>query len=653
MTATEDGSGTDDLLALILSPEPPPFALLHRPESNGPDVVEVMVGDVSTPGTLADIPRPAPETPNGTPRHEVLALVPFRQIAERGYACAADDADLVALTVTGQATLDAGTVMAAIPDGPLHTTGGHFDTSDEAYAETVRRVVADEIGTGAGANFVIKRTFVLDITDYTPHSAAILFKRLLRRETGAYWTFLVHTGGRTLVGATPERHISVRGGTAVMNPISGTYRYPPSGPALPGVMDFLADRKEADELYMVVDEELKMMGRVCEQGGRVLGPYLKEMARLAHTEYIIEGRTDADPREILRETLFAPTVTGSPLESACQVIRRYEERGRGYYSGVLAVIGRDGEGGPTLDSSILIRTADIDAEGRVRIGVGATLVRHSDPLSEVAETRAKAAGLIAALEEVGPTGFATHPDVLGALGRRNETISGFWLGQDTTRPAERHHLDGLKVLVVDAEDTFTSMIAHQLRSLGMRVTVSRYDTAYRLTGHDLVVMGPGPGDPRDGAHPKIAHLGNAVRRLLADRTPFLAICLSHQVLSRELGLVLARRIVPNQGVQRDIDLFGRRERVGFYNAFAARSPEARIRVAGVGPVEIARDPENEEVHALRGGHFASLQFHPESVLTQNGVPILADMVSNLLRPTSGRAPEHESRTPHLTYSPTT
>ncbi|MFD9968657.1 anthranilate synthase family protein [Streptomyces sp. NPDC059017] len=652
MTGTpENGPHTADLFGQILRPEPPPFALLHRPERNA-DVLDVLVGDVSTPDALAGIPLPEPGEPDGTPRHEVLALVPFRQIAERGYACTHDDADLVALSVTGQSTVDLATAKERMPDGPLHTTGGHFDVSDDAYAETVRRVVADEIGTGAGANFVIKRTFTLDITDYTPHSALTFFKRLLEREKGAYWTFLVHTGDRTLVGATPERHISVHDGTAVMNPISGTYRYPASGPVLPEVMDFLADRKEADELYMVVDEELKMMGRICERGGRVVGPYLKEMARLAHTEYFIEGRTTADPREILRETMFAPTVTGSPLESACQVIGRYEEQGRGYYSGVLALIGRDGDGGRTLDSSILIRTADIDAGGRVRIGVGATLVRHSDPQSEVAETRAKAAGLIAALEADGPTRFAAHPDVLGALGRRNETISGFWLDEDASRTPEQPVLTGRKVLVVDAEDTFTSMIGHQLRSLGLEVTVSRYDETYHLTGHDLVVMGPGPGDPRDTGHPKIAHLRSAVRRLLDERLPFLAICLSHQVLSRELGLDLVRRTVPNQGVQRDIDLFGRRERVGFYNTFAARTEEDRVEATGVGPVEIARDLENGEVHALRGEHFASMQFHPESVLTQNGVPIIAGLVSALLSPAPLAVPQ-QAKGSYLTYSPTT
>ena len=45
------------------------------------------------------------------------------------------------------------------------------------------------------------------------------------RERGAYWTFVVHTGTRTLVGASPERHVSVDDGLVMMNPISGTFRH--------------------------------------------------------------------------------------------------------------------------------------------------------------------------------------------------------------------------------------------------------------------------------------------------------------------------------------------------------------------------------------------------------------------------------------------
>lgn len=621
-------TGDEDLLDRVLAPDPPPFALLHRPESTGPGTLDVLVGDVSAAQTLADIP--VPDSGGDGARHDVLVLVPYRQIAERGFACADDGEPLLALTVTEQEVLPVVEVLRRLPDVPTRLTDGHFDVDDDAYAEIVRRVVADEIGAGQGANFVVKRSYVAEIADYGPQSALSFFRRLLDGESGAYWTFLVYTGGRTFVGATPERHVSLFGGKAVMTPISGTYRYPASGPTLAEVMDFLDDGKEADELYMVVDEELKMMARICETGGRVTGPYLREMARLAHTEYFIEGHSSRDPREILHETLFSPAVTGSPLESACRVISRYEPHGRGYYSGVAALIGRDDEGRPAMDSSILIRTADICERGRISIGTGATLVRHSEPASEVAETRAKAAGLLAALAADGRGRFGGDPEVQAALADRNASIATFWLAEDDGRADPDPELAGRRVLVIDAEDTFTSMIGHQLRSLGLEVTVRRFDEPYALDGYDLVVMGPGPGDPRDGDDPKMSCLRSAIDTLLAAEIPFLAVCLSHQSLSLRLGLDLVRRDVPNQGAQREIDLFGAQERVGFYNTFAAQSGDDKVDCEGVGVVEVSRDAETGEVHALRGPHFASLQFHAESVLTQDGLHIMADRMKELL-----------------------
>jgi 2-amino-4-deoxychorismate synthase len=602
------------LLDKILVPMPPPFALIHRG-----DGVDVLLGKVSQVDTLANLPLG--ESGEG---HDVLALVPYRQIAERGYTAATDDTPLLAMTVSEQDVLTARQVLRTIPESPIALADGRFDIDDEAYATIVRDVIKKEIGEGKGANFVIKRSFVADITNYTPAAALTLFRRLLSSEQGAYWTFIIHTGDRTLVGASPERHVSMHDGVAVMNPISGTYRYPKTGPTLPEIIDFLGDRKETDELFMVVDEELKMMSRVCTDT-RVTGPYLKEMSRLAHTEYFIEGHTSADPRTILRETLFAPTVTGSPLESASQVIANYEPNGRGYYSGIAALIGWDERGNRTLDSSILIRTADITPSGQVKIAVGATLVRHSNPDSEVAETRAKAAGVLSALTT--PAGFGAHPAVRQALESRNESIADFWLNPTQ---ASDPFLNGRRVLVVDAEDTFTAMLAQQLRSLGLVVTVVRHDDQYTVDGHDLVVMGPGPGDPRDTTSPKITHLRTTIRALLASRRPFLAVCLSHQVLSSLLGLPLIRRDEPNQGVQREITLYDRKARVGFYNTFASHSRKPTVRCVGLPDIEVSRDEETGQVHALRGTGFHSIQFHPESILSPDGLSILHTMVRDLL-----------------------
>lgn len=295
-----------------------------------------------------------------------------------------------------------------------------------------------------------------------------------------------------------------------------------------------------------------------------------------------------------------------------------------------ALIGSDGKGGRTLDSAILIRTADIDGNGQVQISVGSTIVRHSDPVTEAAESRAKAAGLISALKNQAPSRFGSHLQVRAALASRNAYVSNFWLMDSQQRQQTHADFNGRQVLIVDAEDTFTSMIAKQLRALGLVVTVCSLRDEYSFDGYDLVIMGPGPGNPSDTQLPKIDHLHVAIRSLLRQQRPFLAVCLSHQVLSLCLGLELQRRAIPNQGVQKQIDLFGHAERVGFYNTFAAQSSSDRLDINGIGTVEISRDSETGEVHALRGPSFASMQFHAESLLTQEGPRIIADLLRHAL-----------------------
>ena len=624
---------------LLLRPDPGSFALVHRPHATGPDHLELLLGQPGRADQIADLPLGSDTA--GPPGHELLAVLPYRQVAERGYACPDDRTPLLTLTVEEQAVLPAADLAARLPDTPIGWTGGGFDLDDSAYAAAVRRVVDDEIGQGEGANFVVARSYLADLTGWSPAAALAGFRRLLGRDPGSYWTFLIRLGGRTLLGASPERQVSVADGQVVMNPISGTYGYPTAGADLPGLLRFLADDKEAGELAMVLDEELKMMARICDLGGQVHGPYLKTMARVAHTEYLISGKTHLDVREVLRETLLAPTVTGGPVESACRVIARHEPAGRGYYAGVAALIGRDDAGRRALDSAIVIRTADIDAAGRMRLTVGATVVRDSDPAAEARETRAKADGLLAALRDVSPAhvGPGPAPDLTGdpavisALGRRNTGLAPFWFADPGGRRRCRARLPGIRVLVVDAEDTFTAMARHLLAALGCQVQVRRFDQPYCLSDHDLVIVGPGPGDPTDLDDPKIAHLHNTTRRLLQTRQPFLAVCLGHQVLAGLLGLPVLRNPRPSQGVQRVVTIFDRPETVGFYNTFAARcGTDQLLSPATAGPVRVTRRPGSDEVDALRGTTFASVQFHPASVLTPRGVGILADLIGDLARP---------------------
>ncbi|MFJ8779006.1 anthranilate synthase family protein [Streptomyces sp. NPDC102476] len=602
------------------------FALLRRrTPGHDENTVEVLLGPVSTYDRLADLPD------------EGLALVPFRQIRERGFDVRDDGTPLAVLTPEETHALPLAEALAQLPAHDVRVENGGFDVADEEYAEIVGRVLHEEIGRGEGANFVIRRTYEGEIPGFSRADALALFRRLLEGERGAYWTFVVHTGERTLVGASPEVHVRMSGGTVVMNPISGTYRYPAEGPTPEHLLGFLADGKEIEELSMVVDEELKMMCTVGDMGGVVIGPRLKEMSHLAHTEYELRGKSSLDVREVLKETMFAATVTGSPVQNACRVIERHEVGGRGYYAGALALIGRDSGGAQTLDSPILIRTADINADGRLRVPVGATLVRGSDPVSEVAETHAKAAGVLAALgvrpsrprAEHARVSLADDPRVRAALDGRRANLAPFWL-----RMQERSYgLEG-HALVVDGEDTFTSMLAHVLRS-GLDVTVRRYDEPGLkdavLAHEGPVVLGPGPGDPSDLDDPKMRFLRDLTALVLGEhRHGVLGVCLGHELIAAELGLEIVRKEVPYQGAQTTVDLFGRPETVGFYNSFVAHCDDETATELAAHQVEISR-AGNGEVHALRGPGFAGVQFHPESVLTLNGATVVRELVRQLRR----------------------
>jgi phenazine biosynthesis protein phzE len=164
----------------------------------------------------------------------------------------------------------------------------------------------------------------------------------------------------------------------------------------------------------------------------------------------------------------------------------------------------------------------------------------------------------------------------------------------------------------------------------MTVMLVGCDAVPDLTPYDLVVAGPGPGDPTDPANSRAAALRTVIRSRLAARAPLLAVCLGHQVLALELGLALHRRVVPAQGLPSDINLFGTPRRVGYYSTFTAIS-------SLVEGVEIASDQDGF-VHALRADGYAGVQFHPESVLTEDGPGILTDLIGALLPATAAPMP---------------
>ena len=349
------------------------------------------------------------------------------------------------------------------------------------------------------------------------------------------------------------------------------------------------------------------------------------------------------------------------MQNACTVITRHERKPRGYYSGVAALFTpRPSTSGapvaanePThdLDAPILIRTAYL-VDGRLRVPVGATLVRHSDPEGEVNETHGKAAGVLGAIGAIPrdtvipiadaidedapaaePKRLADDPGIASLLTSRNARLAPFWLNPQDAGGAGP--FAGRSAIVVDVEDRFTTMLAHQLRHLGLSVEIVPWNVISdsRLDEIELVVCGPGPGDPRDPASPRIRRMREVVGRRWASGRPLLAVCLSHQILADSLGLELAPLARPHQGLQKSVDIFGTSASIGFYNTFTARVTPGTVTA---GDAEVSADAETGDVYALRGPGFASVQGHLESILSRDGMSVLELLVAQALTPTPAR-----------------
>jgi phenazine biosynthesis protein phzE len=610
------------------------WAVIRLRESQ---TVTLVGGALSRLEKLADIPLEEGVPEDGR-RFDRLVAVPFRQVTERGFVAHDDGTPLAVVDIATEREVPLDELVEALPDEPVNFEDeGGFETSDEDYAAVVERIIRDEIGNGEGANLVVGRHYRAQLHDWNASKALTVLRRLLTAERGAYWTYCFWTGDRFLIGASPERHVSVHGGDVRMNPISGTFRLRGLDPAerKQRLLEFLADEKEIFELFMVVDEELKMMCDICHEGGQVLGPFLKPMTHLVHTEYLLAGRTHSDVREVLRDTMFAATVTGAPVENACRLIHQYESEGRGYYAGALALIGRDEQGAPTADSPIIIRTADVTPEGAMKVTAGATLVRDSKPDHEVAETLAKAGGILSAFGlTAGASGTPTaiadltqDEDVLIALNSRNQRLAKFWLTDQAGAPPAPT-LAGRTIGILHGEDDFVNMLAHVFSVLGMGSRVVRHEDYVdgAFDDVDLVVVGPGPGDPREHEHPKIAAYRTAIDSLLESGKPFLAVCLGHQVLCDRLGIPLAYKDIVFQGTQSSVEIDGREEKVGFYNTFVGRAGQDDV-PAGV---KVEADPETGDVHLVAGPHFRGVQFHAESILTENGFALLRGLLLELV-----------------------
>jgi anthranilate synthase component 1 len=224
---------------------------------------------------------------------------------------------------------------------------------------------------------------------------ADLYARLLRSNPAPF-AGVARWQGCAVLSSSPERLVEVRGRQVQTRPIAGTR---------PRGADAVADRalqqqliasaKERAEHIMLIDLERNDLGRVCEPGSVTVSE-LMTLESYAHVHHIVSNvrgrlRAGAGPGEVLRAVFPGGTITGCPKVRAMEIIAELEGVGRGPYTGAMGYLGRDGR----MDLNILIRTL-VHEPGRVTLRAGAGIVADSQPQAELAETRAKARGLLQA-----------------------------------------------------------------------------------------------------------------------------------------------------------------------------------------------------------------------------------------------------------------
>jgi anthranilate synthase component 1 len=225
-----------------------------------------------------------------------------------------------------------------------------------------------------------------------------LLYQKLRRDNPAPFAGFMHWAGATLMSSSPERLVDVRGRVVQTRPIAGTYprgHDTESDEALS--RDMLAHPKEQAEHIMLIDLERNDLGRVCESG-TVEVSELMVLESYAHVHHIVSNvkgvlREDVTPVDVIRAVFPGGTITGCPKVRCMEIIAELEQSGRGFYTGSMGYIGRDGQ----MDLNILIRSMLIN-KGQVSLRTGAGIVADSVPEKELAETVAKARGVLNALK---------------------------------------------------------------------------------------------------------------------------------------------------------------------------------------------------------------------------------------------------------------
>jgi anthranilate synthase len=429
--------------------------------------------------------------------------------------------------------------------------------------------------------------------------------------------------GEYLVGASPEMYVRVTGDRVETCPISGTIARG-EGPLedAENIRTLLGSAKEESELTMCTDVDRNDKSRVCVPGSvQVIGRRQIEMySRLIHTVDHVEGRLRPgfDALDAFLTHMWAVTVTGAPKTWAMQFIEDHEATPRRWYGGAVGAIGFDGG----MNTGLTLRTAHI-RDGIAAVRAGATLLFDSDPDAEERETHIKARALIETLKDAERTSAGALTGS-GATGAREE-------------PAEGQPGSGLRVLLVDHQDSFVHTLADYFRQHGAEVTTLRAGFPAALLDSyapDLVVLSPGPGRPADFSCDEL------LSELDARRLPAFGVCLGLQAMIEHAGGDLSLLAEPAHGKPGVIRVKGGELLDGLPDEFIGARYHSIYAVPEQvkGGFEVTATTPDGVVMAIEdpaAGRWG-VQFHPESILTASG-RAGHQVIANVLRLCRARA----------------
>jgi anthranilate synthase component 1 len=222
--------------------------------------------------------------------------------------------------------------------------------------------------------------------------------RRLRQSNPAPFAALATWSDRAVLSSSPERLVRVdSAGRIETRPIAGT-RPRGIGDAADAVYsrELLVHPKERAEHVMLIDLERNDLGRVCVAGSIEVNE-LMVLESFTHVHHIVSNVRGqlcpgVTPGAVIRAVFPGGTITGCPKVRCMEVIAELEGVGRGAYTGALGYINTDG----SMDLNILIRTL-VSEGAEISFRAGAGIVADSQPEQELAETRAKARGMVLAV----------------------------------------------------------------------------------------------------------------------------------------------------------------------------------------------------------------------------------------------------------------